>query len=590
MARSFAPLANRLPARPWLSLRTELPLAAVLSLAGLSLAGCEGPLKDIIPPFVTTTSPSDGSTGVSIDAAFVVNFSEALDPGSVTSETVKMQTSNGGAVPTTLTHDGSRVTLKPNATALPDQGYQVVLSSGIKDKAGNTLLAAGTYRFTTGHRRWQDRSPFGSFAPEPTQMVSGFANTVFLTYEGSTQLVVNKMNLATDNFVPFYGAETIDSTTGPGLIMGASIAADAAGNAMIAYLKSTAGSPGSFNLYARYYRASSGTWDSVTLLENLAGNPELTHVLFDSSGNAHVFWAHNPSGTGQTIYGAKFTPGGGGSWGGGVVNYSSAIPASTTVLKIKSAASADGTALLVFSNFSGVGTGRLDTLRFNGSTWVAGGLASAYTGSITDFSVSTDASGNFGVGSIQKTSSSVFTTHLMGSRFAKSGGGGSWSFQTLTSSATGDVAGTQVRSLSDASGNIMIVALQFTVTSAPQESGLYVYSYRPAGLSGTPGWSVNPYLISTASFVSDVEVGMDASGRFLATWVENPNTFWDENLVSSSYTPGEGWSGQATPVQNLTPALVSTPRFAVTPGGMAIASWHNTYPHGTGEAFYSIYR
>ena len=96
-----------------------------------------------------TRSPAAGATGVSRSANVAVQFSEKVTGVSGTTLRLK-DTATGLFVAATVTYDATlkRATLNPSPTLAALRTYQVVISTGIKDLAGNPL-AASSWTFKT---------------------------------------------------------------------------------------------------------------------------------------------------------------------------------------------------------------------------------------------------------------------------------------------------------------------------------------------------------------------------------------------------------------------------------------------------------
>jgi glucose/arabinose dehydrogenase/methionine-rich copper-binding protein CopC len=110
------------------------------------------PGGDTTAPEVADRAPADGATGVAVDADVTVDFSEALDPASVTGATVQIAPQGGSALASTRTLAASdtQVVLDPDADLDPDTQYTVTLTGGVTDAAGNPLDGAPvTWSFTT---------------------------------------------------------------------------------------------------------------------------------------------------------------------------------------------------------------------------------------------------------------------------------------------------------------------------------------------------------------------------------------------------------------------------------------------------------
>jgi hypothetical protein len=102
--------------------------------------------------WVTNTTPSNLSTGVSSGALLSASFGRPLEPASVNTSTVRlMNAQNGTFVPVAVSYASSTrtITVRPAATLNPRTSY-VAFLSGIADTRGVHMPAPFTYRFTTG--------------------------------------------------------------------------------------------------------------------------------------------------------------------------------------------------------------------------------------------------------------------------------------------------------------------------------------------------------------------------------------------------------------------------------------------------------
>ena len=83
--------------------------------------------SDTTPPFVNSTSPADGATGVSIGTQVVAIFSEAMDPDTITTTTF---TVNGVAAAVAYDDTTNTATLTPAAALANATTYTARLSKG----------------------------------------------------------------------------------------------------------------------------------------------------------------------------------------------------------------------------------------------------------------------------------------------------------------------------------------------------------------------------------------------------------------------------------------------------------------------------
>jgi hypothetical protein len=110
---------------------------------------------DNTPPTVLSATPVSNAIGVNEAANITINFSEALDPATVSGSTVSLL--NGGTpVAATVTFDAINrtVILDPNSSLNFNSNYSVEVKGGntdprIKDTSGNALTANYTWSFTT---------------------------------------------------------------------------------------------------------------------------------------------------------------------------------------------------------------------------------------------------------------------------------------------------------------------------------------------------------------------------------------------------------------------------------------------------------
>lgn len=122
----------------------------VTDLAGIALGSAvvwSFVTQDAVAPTVASISPGNGATKVDIDADLVVTFSEPIQASSVTSSsfTVRADTWVDSVlqplIAGAITVSGNTVTFEPARGRWQEYstGYTVVLTSGIKDLAGNSL-------------------------------------------------------------------------------------------------------------------------------------------------------------------------------------------------------------------------------------------------------------------------------------------------------------------------------------------------------------------------------------------------------------------------------------------------------------------
>jgi hypothetical protein len=159
-------------------MKTTKLLTALAIMAVVIISGCKkDDFEEIVGdcPEVISTSPADGATGVPLDKIITATFNEALNPESITPESLTLQ---GGAkkkistltstqvfialqeamssaiteIQGTLTYDGANYTMSFNPTNLltASTDYTATIPSSVKDLMGNEMQNDYTWTFSTG--------------------------------------------------------------------------------------------------------------------------------------------------------------------------------------------------------------------------------------------------------------------------------------------------------------------------------------------------------------------------------------------------------------------------------------------------------
>jgi methionine-rich copper-binding protein CopC len=106
------------------------------------------------PPTVTAFSPANGSTNVATSTVVTISFSEALNTAAVNTGTIFLRDASNVVVTATIAYNvaTNTVTVTPTSALANSATYTIVVksgSAGVKDVAGNALVADATSSFTT---------------------------------------------------------------------------------------------------------------------------------------------------------------------------------------------------------------------------------------------------------------------------------------------------------------------------------------------------------------------------------------------------------------------------------------------------------
>ncbi len=109
---------------------------------------------DVTPPTVTTISPVNNATNVSVNTVVTARFSEPVNASTVNSSTVEVRNSSNTLVAATIAYNASNMTatLTPVSPLSYNTTYNAKIkggSAGVKDVAGNALVNDYTWTFKT---------------------------------------------------------------------------------------------------------------------------------------------------------------------------------------------------------------------------------------------------------------------------------------------------------------------------------------------------------------------------------------------------------------------------------------------------------
>jgi hypothetical protein len=145
---------------------------------------------DVTPPTVSATNPLNLALGVCMNKTVNATFSEAMDPTTINNASFTLSISGGGAAVAGLvsydvpTHIAS---FNPSGNLTGTTSYTATIkggTSGVKDLAGNALVADQSIQFTTGVSTCATAPELGAIAP-----FGGFGGNATLTNDGLNTVV-----------------------------------------------------------------------------------------------------------------------------------------------------------------------------------------------------------------------------------------------------------------------------------------------------------------------------------------------------------------------------------------------------------------
>lgn len=139
------------------------------------------------PPTVVTVTPMDSSADIDVDVKVTIKFSEPLDAKTVTPKTVRVLDGKT-VVPGLLEYANNTVTFTPTSPLALLAPYKVVVTTGVEDAAGASLLSEYTSEFSTRDGTWKTvDAATGSFYGLSNGLPISSQGDVLIAWAGSTK-------------------------------------------------------------------------------------------------------------------------------------------------------------------------------------------------------------------------------------------------------------------------------------------------------------------------------------------------------------------------------------------------------------------
>lgn len=181
-------------------------------------------------------SPAPNLADVETGATVSVTFNQAIDPSTLTGSTFTV-TVGGTALPTAVTYMAAAQTARATAPLLPDESYQVELTTGVLTAAGVGLGAAEQWSFST--RPWETVTvDAGGSVGAYTSLVLDQSGGVHVTYVDNTNLDLKYATCVADcAMAANWQTVTVDAAGDVGA--NSSLAIDRNGALHVGYLDNT---------------------------------------------------------------------------------------------------------------------------------------------------------------------------------------------------------------------------------------------------------------------------------------------------------------------------------------------------------------
>ena len=105
---------------------------------------------DTTPPTVVATNPMAAAPNVALNATVQANFSEALDPATLSNASFTLAQGTTPVTGAVVYGPGRLATFTPASPLVASKSYTATLSTAVKDVAGNAMANPFAWSFTTG--------------------------------------------------------------------------------------------------------------------------------------------------------------------------------------------------------------------------------------------------------------------------------------------------------------------------------------------------------------------------------------------------------------------------------------------------------
>jgi hypothetical protein len=154
-----------------------------------------GVAADVTAPLISSVVPANNSVSAATGTSLSVSFSEAMNPGTVTSSTFTLK-QGSVSIPGVVSCSGTTATFAPSSALIGNTLYTATISTGVKDLAGNALAASYVWSFKTA-------SVVDVTAPVVSSVVPANAATTASTTTKASVTFSETMNASTINASTF---------------------------------------------------------------------------------------------------------------------------------------------------------------------------------------------------------------------------------------------------------------------------------------------------------------------------------------------------------------------------------------------------
>ncbi|MBC7530458.1 MAG: DUF3494 domain-containing protein [Oligoflexus sp.] len=167
-----------------------------------------GTSTDTVAPTAASKTPLASASNIPVNRQLTVVFDEAMDPTTLTTQSFTVKDPNGVLVSGSVNYSGRTATFAPTQLLEANTTYTITMTTEVKDLAGNPLVTAIVWTFTTG--------AISAKGPSPVDLGTAGSYVILaksaISTTGTTAIVGNLgLSPAAQSFMTGF-SESLDST------------------------------------------------------------------------------------------------------------------------------------------------------------------------------------------------------------------------------------------------------------------------------------------------------------------------------------------------------------------------------------------
>ena len=160
-------------------------------------------IVDTVRPYVTSTIPAAGDTGVALNSNITVTFSEPMDSATIVNANFSIIGTQSGSHVFNISYDPNDylAILDPDTNFTPEETVTVTVRQPVSDRAGNQMALdrIWTFRIGTLVDTMGPVTSSGNVLPNPCEPIANLALSAYVSDAGQGDHIINAAEFFTDS-------------------------------------------------------------------------------------------------------------------------------------------------------------------------------------------------------------------------------------------------------------------------------------------------------------------------------------------------------------------------------------------------------